>query len=620
MFHKKGQVTIFIIIAIILVAAVIVFFAFRGLFSSESFPHSIQPAYTSFLSCLQEDLIVGIDILESQGGYIYAPEYEPGSLYMPFSSQLNFLGNPIPYWYYVSGNNIQKEQVPSRTEMEKDLEKFIEGQISTCVLDSYYEQGFEIEKGLPEADVSIKKDEVEVNLKMNLVFSKDEDNAIAENHNVAVKSNLGNLYDAAREIYSYEQNNLFLETYGVDTLRLYAPVDGVEMTCAPMTWNADEVFDELENAIEANTLALKIKGGDYTLNDKENKYFVLDLPVSESQVNVLFLNSKNWPKSFEVTPAEGNLLIAEPIGNQQGLGILGFCYAPYHFIYDVKYPVLVQIYSGEEIFQFPLAVVIKSNKPREALKDATAIDPGFPELCKYKNTLTSINVYDVNLNPIEADISFECFGEKCDIGKTSLSSGLNENLPQCANGFLFAKAEGYEDARVQHSTIEEGNVEIFLDKLYDVGVNLKLDGKDYNKDAIIYFIGEESQKTILYPDSKTVELSEGQYEIQVQIYKNSSLKIEGEQTEHCVDVPRSGLGGILGLTDEQCFDIEIPEQIVSNALAGGGKENYYILESELANNGIMEIQAQSLPTPITINQLQENYILFENQDLNIYFK
>jgi len=62
---------------------------------------------------------------------------------MPFSSQLNFLGNPVPYWYYVSGNNVQKEQVPSKNEMENQLEDFIEEKINKCVFDEYYEQGFE---------------------------------------------------------------------------------------------------------------------------------------------------------------------------------------------------------------------------------------------------------------------------------------------------------------------------------------------------------------------------------------------------------------------------------------------------------------------------------------------
>ena len=64
----------------------------------------------------------------------------------------------------------------------------------------------------------------------------------------------------------------------------------------------------------------------------------------------------------------------------------------------------------------------------------------------------------------------------------------------------------------------------------------------------------------------------------------------------------------------------MPEQIISNALAGGGKENYYILESELANNQFIEINAEDLETPDSIEQLQENYIIFEDKGLGVMFR
>ena len=124
---KKGQVTIFIIIAIVIVAGAVVFYIFKDSLIGVDVPENFEPIYASFLYCLEGDTLVGIDVLESQAGYIELPEFEPGSEYMPFSSQLDFLGNPVPYWYYVSGNNIQKEQVPSKGEMESSLESFIEG-------------------------------------------------------------------------------------------------------------------------------------------------------------------------------------------------------------------------------------------------------------------------------------------------------------------------------------------------------------------------------------------------------------------------------------------------------------------------------------------------------------
>ena len=582
-----------------------------------SLPSSIEPVYNTFLFCLEKDTLTGIDVLESQAGYINLPDFEPGSPYMPFSSHLDFLGNPVPYWYYVSGNNIQKEQVPSKSRMEKEIEGFIEQKIRDCIFENYYENGFEIDLGEPKADVSIRNNEVEVDLDMNLDISYGNDTSIIKNHNVVVKSKLGSLYNSAKMIYEKEQENLFLENYAVDTLRLYAPVDGVELTCSPLTWGADEVFDELEKAIEANTLSLKVKDGDYNLRKKENNYFVVDAEV-EPDTDARFLNSKEWPNSFEVLPSEGGVLISEPVGNQPGLGVLGFCYVPYHFVYNVKYPVLIQVYSGEEIFQFPVAIVIQGNKPRKAL-DASAAESGAPPLCEYKNTLINVNTYDTGLNPIDAEISYKCFETSCYIGKT-VSGSLLEKFPQCVNGYILAKSDGYEDAEYLYSTTQEGSADIIMDKLYEMQIELDLGNKAYGGHAIISFVSDKASKTVVYPEQKSVELSEGQYEIKVYTYKNSSLKIEKSVQEKCIEVPDSGLGGVFGFTDEKCFDIEIPEQIISNALSGGGKENYYILESELQDFTIIDINAESLPTPKSIEDLQNNYILFEDKELNIVFK
>ncbi|MDP2672222.1 MAG: hypothetical protein Q8O84_00220 [Nanoarchaeota archaeon] len=605
---KKAQLTIFIIIAILIVAFVAGYFLFKGKIATKGMPADIQPIETAVLSCLEEDILTGVDVLESQGGYIELPEFEPGSDFMPFSSQLNFLGNPIPYWYYVSGNNLKKEQVPTKEFMEDELENFIDGNIQNCDLEEYYSEGYKISIGAPESNVIIRDKDIKVELKMDLGINFGEDSAIIKEHNKIVESNLGNLYDAAKGVYEHEQNNLFLEKYAVDNLRSYAPVDGVELSCSPLHWNADEVFAELEENIETNTLALRNQG-------KENNYFVVDLPVS-SEYEVRFINSQDWARAFEVEPSDENLLLATPVGNQPDLGILGFCYVPYHFVYNIKYPVLVQVSKDQETFQFPMAVVIQGNNPREPL-EATASEAESIELCENKNTKIKINVFDSNSKSVDADISYECFGESCRIGETS-SGSLEDNFPQCVNGFVVAKAKGFKKAQETFSTIQDGSsMSIYLDIVYELPVNLKLDDADYNGEAIINFISEdETSRTIVYPEQKVIGLSEGFYDVRVQIYKDSSLELSKTTQEQCVDIPI----GIFDLTKKKCFDIEFPSQLISKALAGGGTQEYYILESELSGANSLEINVESLPVPDTIEKIQDNYLLFEIKPVEIIFK
>ncbi len=607
--NKSGQVTIFIIIAILIIAGIGAYFILRTTLTKTDIPENIEPIYTTFLTCLEEDTLTGINVLQSQGGYISLPEFEPGSEYMPFSSQLNFLGNPIPYWYYVSGNNIQKEQIPTETEMEQQLESFIEGRINNCNFNSYYDQGFEISLLESEAKATIKDNEVRVKLNANLNISIGNEGILIKDHKITVKSELGDLYDSAKKIYEEEQENLFLEEYAIDILRLYAPVDGVEITCSPFIKNADEIFDELQEAIEVNTLALNTKVD-------ADGYFILDVSVKEE---VRFLNSRNWPHSFEVMPSEENLLIANPVGNQPGLGIMGFCYVPYHFVYSMKYPVLVQVYSGDEIFQFPMAVVIQNNNPRQSL-NVTAIESVVPELCQYKNSEIEINVVSKQGNPVrEAQISYECFGNKCNIGETE-AGRLSENFPQCVNGYVIAKAEGFKDSKYLLSTVSPGSLTVIMDQLYNKNIQLKIDGVNYNENAIIYFVSDDFTKTVLYPEQRIVELAEGQYEVHVYIYRDSSISIGETTTEQCMEIPKSGVLGAFGLKEEKCFEIEVPEQIISQALVGGGKQKYYILESELIGFSTIEIDTKSFSVPETIEQLQINHLLFETKGLEIGFR
>lgn len=607
--NKKAQVTIFIIIAILIVAGVAAFFLLRTSTMSSDIPSNFQPAYTSFLSCLEQDTFAGIGILQSQGGYIELPEFEPGSTHMPFSSQLNFLGNPIPYWYYVSGNNVQRENVPSLGDMESQLETFIESKVDGCDFNEYHEQGFEITTDGPIVKAKIRDRTVEIDLNMDLAISQDDETVLVRSHNVIVSSSLGSLYDSARRIYDEEQENLFLEDYAIDNLRLYAPVDGVEITCSPLIWNAEVIFDELHEAIEANTLALKNEGSG-------DDYFNVDVPANH---DVRFITSRDWSSSFEVSPTDGGpLLVSNPVGNQQGMGIIGFCYVPYHYVYDVKYPVLVQVQEGDEIFQFPTAVIIENNNPRESL-EVDAVESLVPELCTYRNTGVSVSVRDSKGASVKADISYECFGNKCNIGETSDSGFLNDNFPQCVNGFVVAKAEGYRDSRNLFSTTETGSVNVVLEKIYTRDIQLKLDGLNYNENAIIYFTGDDSTETVVYPEKRTVNLGRGQYEVKVYIYKDSSITIGATKTEQCIEVPR-GVLGVFGITKERCFDIEVPEQIISQALVGGGSEDYFIFESELINSNTIEISTEGFPIPEVLEQIHTNSILFENQGLGINFK
>jgi hypothetical protein len=614
--NKKGQVTVFVILAVVIIALVVLFFMFRGSLGFDGVPKEFQNVYDFYLSCIDVETKLGANLLGQQAGYIESPEFEPGSVYMPFSSQLDFLGNPVPYWYYVSGNGLQKEQMPSKEDMEMQLDMFLEEQLAGCDFSSFVDDGYVIEVGREvEVETRIKDNEIEVNVLQDLNIYFGEDSWSGGKHSNDVNSNLGKFYELARKTFEDFKESMFLEEYGVDVLRLNAPVDGTEISCSPLIWSLGDVAENLTRGLEANIGFIKLEGDYYELSEEENKYFVHDIG-EKVDANVQFLYLREWPMKVQVWPSENGILKAEPVGNQDGMGMLGFCYVPYHFVYDLAYPVMIQYYYNDEIFQFPVVVYINKNNPREPVEGEARVNP-VPELCLRKNTEVRVNTYNVNLEAIEADLSYKCFDTQCDIGRSFLKD--NEavfigDFPQCVNGYVVAKSEGYEAEKVIFSTVNGGDLDIYLKKSYKLDLevlrgNFELDDED---SAIVTFKKDGFSKTVSYPDQNEIELSEGQYEIKAIIYSDASINLEGSERESCVDVPVSGLFGLLGRSEEKCFDISIPGQRIDRAVSGGGTQNYYFSESELEGSRKVVVKGVNFGMPGKIEDIQVN---FNNADV-----
>lgn len=604
--NKIGQITIFVILAILLVVAFASYFIFKDSLFPKSSSLTFDPVETSFLNCIQEKTQFGIKVLESKGGYIENPTFLPGSTYMPYSSQLNFLGTAIPYWHSISGNNLEINQVPTKQNMQKQLVDYLNYEIPNCNLNSFSRQSFIISRGVPSAQVTINDNSVQVYLEMDLKLTKGNESTTISKHQVEVNSNLGSLYNDAIKFYNQERKEFFLENYSIDILRSYAPVDGFELTCSPKIWNANEIFNTLKNATEANFLALK------NSNNKTD-YFNLKLPINS---NIRILNSRDWPNTYEVSPANSQILVAKPIGNQPGLGILGFCYVPYHFVYSLRYPVLIQISQGEETFQFPLSIDIENNFARP-FGNGFAVTDTNVDLCNLAKSIVSVNLIDSKGNPLEGNITYTCFDSSCDLGSTK-GGTLQAQFPQCVNGKIIVSSSGYKDATHIFSTVEGGSTTIMMSKIYEKSVSLNLNNAKGDERAIITFISDDSSdsQTVVYPDNNKINLTEGNYNVQVYVYDNSSIKFNKSKMQQCFDVP-SGVLGLIGFTHQECTTVDIPEQTISSVLVGGGSENLSFSDNDLSGNKIIQINADRYQTPTSINELQIIYTLVDSKSVEV---
>ncbi|MEK6800326.1 MAG: hypothetical protein AABY05_00170 [Nanoarchaeota archaeon] len=614
--NKLGQVALFVIIAIVLVFAILAFVFFRKGFSTDQIPEELQPVFDYYSQCLLKEARTGTDILGIQGGVINSGDYLPGSDYAPFSSHLNFLGSPVKYWYYVSGNGLIKEQVPTKSQMAKELGDYITEGLQDCDFRSFISKGYTMDIKEGDLKINIEDERVLVASIAELTVRKGDLVGRKSQHEIEVDSKLGKFYDLALDIYNKEKDEFFLEQYAVDTLYNYAPVDGVEIQCGPKIWSSRKVESDLKDALQNNLASLKLRGDYYKISDKKREYFVIDKETDES-VNFMYL--KDWPTKVEISGegVDDEVMLAQSIGTQEGLGILGFCYIPYHFVYDLSFPVLIQIYNDNELFQFPVAVIVDKNLPRVADFSVNFEGEGDNfDLCKFKNQNLELKIYDYSFNKVNANVSFECFNQKCRLGESKDGKFMG-SAPSCVNGYLVLSADGFSEKREIFSTNSQNFGEVFLEREYELEV--EDDKNRVGQNTIITFTREDGKtSTAVLPENNKIKLSEGDYEVKAYVYGNSSFKIPASSKTQCFEVPKAGLLGFFGSKKEECVDVNIPETKIDFALVGGGSSSSYILESDL-EKGTIRINVPRFTQPRSIDELQNNFASLESSKLNLEF-
>ncbi len=606
--NKKAQVTIFIIVAVLIVGGIIIYFTLKENLH-QTIPTDLRPAYDYYISCLKSTADGGIQLLGEQGGRIKIPKFEPGSAYMPFSSQLNFLGQPVPYWMYVSGNNLLKESVPTKQSMQRELNAYVSARLGDCDFSNLEAEGYDIYIDNGTVTSMINDLSVDFKIKNRITIFKNNESIVVDNQDFSIKTKLGKFYKLAMAVYNYEKSNMFLEKYALDVMRLYAPVDGTKITCAPQVFVESKIRKDIVNGLSANIPELKLKGDYYDLSSKDKQYFVTNTNLNIDE-NVNFMYMPDWPTTIRMYGDK----VVKPVGMQPGMAAMGFCYVPYHFVYDINFPVLIQFYDDNEVFQFPIAVVIAKNQARKALPTTTGASIE-SKVCEFKNQNVSVHTYDADLNPINAQIQFKCLNSICDIGETetySNDSVLNGQFPQCVNGFIIASAKGYADSKYQISTNKEDSADIILNKKYNL--NLNLPGV---KKALVSFASDDFSATVVYPETKSVELVEGYYNISVYAYDNSSLVFPATSRRKCVNVPESGLSGFFGSTTEKCYTINMPKMNINFAVVGGGKNREYLTSDDLKHSTKLNINVPLFGLPKNIEELQTNNFKVDDERISL---
>ncbi|MBR9702117.1 hypothetical protein GOV13_04310 [Candidatus Pacearchaeota archaeon] len=183
---ERGQVTIFIIIALVIVGVVLLFFVARGNLSTNDIPASFEPAYNNLQSCFEEVSNEGAYAITLQGGYYNVPT----------DSSVVYFTEEVPYYYLDS-----KNYVPELETIEEELGDYISKNLDDCLdLEDFDKQGFEIDKGKSRISTKINERNIEIKIVSPITIRKGEDSIELKDIKLELDYDIKNLYLASKEI------------------------------------------------------------------------------------------------------------------------------------------------------------------------------------------------------------------------------------------------------------------------------------------------------------------------------------------------------------------------------------------------------------------------------------
>ena len=494
---KKGQVTVFMIIGILLILSLILIISFRKeifTFNPEEILTTEKGKIQNYIaSCIQSSGEEAVKLIGLQGGYIKVPEdiASDGSLHLRTSDT-----HVVPYWAYGDTVNFL-----SLEEIKKDIDKHIEANIRSCLfgLEPFQETYDLREKTDITADTKISDKKIIFDVHWNIEVKNKAGEVVTELMDHAAESDikLKKVYETSKRIIEKEMSSLKFEDITQDLLALehpLVPLAGLEIACKEKKWRIEEVKSTLKEMLRVNIGQIKVKGTEIIEFPEELSYYqnhyLWDLgnDFSSSEISAFFNFDPNYPFSFDVRPRSGSYLRSGQLGGNNNL-ISNFCVQNWKFVYEISYPVLVDIRDETTgySFNFAFTVHLKNNVPDRGgivLSQRPLFFDSFhdEEFCQDADIPVTVLTYETVDNdqgvyfkePLSGvDLTYTCIRYSCPVGETEFgfagignAAAYRTNFPYCVGGILNGQKDGYKESWKRLVTSQEMDAELELTPLF----------------------------------------------------------------------------------------------------------------------------------------------------------
>ena len=242
---KRGQISIFLVVAVIIILLGVAYFSSQKVGNNLRFKERINPKFEpvkAFVDeCLKKTADEGLEKIGLTGGYINYPVRlaNPRSFY----SHLTGSGFKYPYWWF-DGNGA----IPTLEFMKMQMEDYVKSNAMACIDDfKEFDEGYTVTpEGSLDVQVFINEEDVEVFADYPVKAMLKSGNLYEDISQYSYKTpvRLKRAYELSKRIMEQENSDYFIEYLTVDLLTMSPediPVDDAAISCELKTLNSNDV-------------------------------------------------------------------------------------------------------------------------------------------------------------------------------------------------------------------------------------------------------------------------------------------------------------------------------------------------------------------------------------------
>ncbi|MFH1770792.1 MAG: hypothetical protein ABH828_04510 [archaeon] len=555
---KKGQITIFVIMGLVLILIVgLVLFTTKFVKDAPPVEKEIENSFEQAKvkeyveKCLEYIGEEGLLKLGSNGGYINPENYgfiafndmpTVGSA-LSFSPGSDYI---IPYWNYLKSSNSCEtcffnsgkppiEKIKGSKSVEQQLMKYIDENLENCLdLSQFKDMNIEAE-GEPKSNVFVGGSSIILSLDYPLIIKYNEDSSKVTEFESAIDIDLNKFFDLAEVIMNMERESFFAsattEIIAINGLDETIPPIAGEPSIkfgAPKIWMKSEVSEVIKAALADNIPNIQILGSkDSSFFNSDDNYFSafyrnfqtpIDFDAGElSDIEIDFLYLPWWEPYLKVLPGSGEVIRETPWMNTLVIQVM---FVKNQFYYDISYPIVVSLSDSESLngkgytLNFAFEVNVRANQALTVQdEEDTEIENIFvPARNLFYNpdnwnsgeiTIKTVNPQD-NSYVKDLSLTYTCGTEELFLGNSIMYqegfAGMKTKLPVCIGGFISGLKKDYFVTSEKVDTFLDIEDEVIINaqqkKTMSVLFNEKIVGKEPDGTKLKWTFKPSSDRSI----------------------------------------------------------------------------------------------------------------------------